>query len=346
MVTARAAGGTVRAGSPRPGSPGGAGPEPGAGPGHELVGHSPAIRRLREVVRRVAPTRSSVLILGETGVGKEVVARSLHAQSGQRAGPFVAINCAAVPEHLIESEMFGCEAGAYTGASRPRAGWMEQADGGTLFLDELAEMPPRMQAKLLRVLQDGLVTRLGGERPRRVDVRLLAATAREPHADIAGGRLRADLYYRLCVVEIRVPPLRERKEDLLPLCRHFLGHELRKGSLRDVGVDAWEIFEAYPWPGNIRELQNVLRHGVALALAEDGPLLAPEHLPERMRGPVPDPVEGPSRPLDLAAAVRRVRSRYVTEALRRTDGNRSEAARLLGVSRRCLYDLLAEGEDP
>ena len=231
-----------------------------AGVASLLLGDSLAMRRIREQIRLCASTPGRVLITGETGTGKEVVARSIHAQSERRSGPWVAVNCAAVPSELIESELFGHEKGAFTGALRNRRGKFEQADGGTLFLDEIGDMPPHMQAKLLRVLEEGEVERVGGDRRMRVDVRVLSATNRDLRADIANGRFREDLFHRLNVVPIHIPPLRDRREDVPILVTHFIDTLSKLAGLRAVTLDASLVarLQQHRWPGNVREVRNTV----------------------------------------------------------------------------------------
>ena len=310
----------------------------------ELVGASRTMAELRQMIELVAPTASTVLITGETGTGKEVAARRIHALSERPDGPFVAVNCAALPESLIESELFGYERGAFTGAAGARPGYFEEAGGGTLFLDEVSELPPALQPKLLRAVQEREVRRLGATRSVRVDVRVVAATNADLACAVRQGRFRPDLYYRLCIIELRLPPLRERKEDIPQLCEHFLERcVVRTGSpLRRVSAAAAEAMDAYPWPGNVRELENVIERAMVLARLDDGDAVLPRHLPAEMRphGPAAEPPPGCA--LDLPGAVRRVRRHYLAEALRLSGGNKVEAARILGISRRGLYDLLAE----
>jgi len=226
----------------------------------ELLGQSPCMMRLREEIARAAPSEGRILILGENGVGKEVVARLIHDHSLRRDRPFVKVNSAAIPRDLIESELFGHEAGAFTGATRPRKGKLESADGGTLFLDEIGDMSPEVQARLLRVLATGELERVGGSRPISFDVRLITATNQDLAREIREGRFREDLYHRVAVIPIRVPPLRERGEDILLLARHFLG-SFTAGYRRqppEFAADAEEVLQRYPWPGNVRELRNLM----------------------------------------------------------------------------------------
>ncbi len=297
-------------------------------------------------VGRVASSETTVLVTGESGTGKEVVSRLIHDGSPRRDSPFVAINCAALPEQLLESELFGHEKGAFTGAVATKIGRLEQAAGGTLFLDEIGEMSPLVQAKLLRVLEERTFQRLGGTRAIRADVRVIAATNRDLEAAIGEGRFREDLYYRLAVFEIRVPPLRERPEDIELLAQAFLEDLGRTMGRPAAGIsrDAREWLLSYPWPGNIRELRNAIERAILLC---DGGLITKEHFPTAIvrRGPA-RVIEGgrlaelsatlPAAGVDLAAMDRR----YVEEALRRARGNKSKAARLLGLSRSQLYSRL------
>ncbi len=242
--------------------------EPGASP--EFIAHAPAMREILDVARQVASTRANVLITGESGTGKEVVAKTLHALSERADKPFVAVSCAALPETLLESELFGHEKGAFTGADQAKIGRFEAADGGTLFLDEIGEIPLGMQVKLLRVLQEREFERLGASRPTRVDVRLVAATNRDLAVAVQEGVFRLDLMYRLQVIQIELPPLRERREDVLPLANHFLtryGAENGRAAL-PLSVEAEEALLRYPWPGNVRELENMMERAMVLAPRE------------------------------------------------------------------------------
>jgi len=338
---------TLQAGAEETGA--GAGDVPPRG-WDRLVGNAPSIRRVREIGQRVAGVPVTVLLLGESGTGKEVVAQSIHESSPRASGPFVAVNCAAIPDDLLEAELFGCEAGAFTGAMQARRGWFEAAQGGTMLLDEVTGLTLHHQAKLLRALSERVMRPLGGHRAIPLDVRFIAATSCDPRRATRDGRLRPDLYYRLGVVEIALPPLRERREDVLALALHFLAtlRPTLHHPFHSISAGALEAMEAYAWPGNVRELENTVERAVILALPGDGDALLPRHLPDEIRlaaGP-PEPVPAPASPLDLAAAVRRVRHRYLAEALRAARGNRAQAARLLGISRRALYDLLRETSAP
>ena len=335
---------------PYPASRGARVPAPPSPPVPDLVGSSPHILELRRMIDLVAPTATTVLITGETGTGKEVAARRIHARSERADRPFVAVNCAALPENLIESELFGYERGAFTGAAGSRRGYFEEADTGTLFLDEVADLPVPLQPKLLRALQEREVRRLGATRSVRVDVRVVAASNGDLASAVREGRFRPDLYYRLRVIELHLPALRERKEDLPPLCEHFMGRYIpvTHSPLRRVSPAAVEVMDRYAWPGNVRELENVIERALVLARLDDGDTLRPHHLPEELRGDAPPAGAPPAdeRALDLPGAVRRVRGHYLAEALRLSGGNKVEAARLLGISRRGLYDLLAESAHP
>jgi two-component system response regulator AtoC len=293
----------------------------------QLVAHSRAMQRVLEILRAVAATDATVLLLGESGTGKEVVARALHQASLRGGGPFVPVNCAAIPETLLEAELFGHERGAFTGADRRRTGLLQEADGGTVFLDEVADMPPTLQAKVLRVLQDKAVRPVGGRELVQLDFRVVAAT----NADLAGrvreGRFREDLYYRLAVVPVQLPSLRERPEDIPVLARHFLdAHAAAVGKALagfDPEVVAWLV--AHPWPGNVRELENTIARGVALAA---GPVLT---LAEVRPLPGLSPAGSSRRP-----TLAQLETRYVQEVLAEVGGDRRAAARILGISLRTL----------
>ncbi|HEV2425119.1 MAG TPA: sigma-54 dependent transcriptional regulator [Terriglobia bacterium] len=310
----------------------------------EILGGSPAMRELREVIGRVAPTPATVLITGETGTGKELVARAIHKCSPRASKPFVPVNCAAFTETLLESELFGHEKGAFTGADRARQGLFEAAHEGTLFLDEVAEMSPAAQAKLLRVLTDGQVLRIGTTRPRQVDVRLLAATHRDLRKRAAEGLFREDLFYRLAVVPIAISPLRERPEDLSGLCDFFLGQVALELKLprRSLTPAALEKLRRYEFPGNVRELRNLIERASILSDSEQ---IRPEAFPVspggRQSGPGTDSTEsGPASWLDLLPPVDNLRAfltsvekGVILRALDAAGGAQAEAARHLGLSR-------------
>lgn len=249
-----------------------------------FIAESPAMREIMEMVTQVADSRATVLVTGESGTGKEVVARMIHSLSGRSANPFVAISCAALPETLLESELFGHEKGAFTGADSAKAGRFELADTGTLFLDEVGDIPMPIQIKLLRVLQEREFERLGSTKPTRVDVRLVTATNRDLQEAVDDGTFRLDLLYRLQVVEVHLPPLRERKEDIRPLCEHFLAkYSAENGrGLATVSAEALELLHRYEWPGNVRELENTMERATVMARPEEVELLV-QHLPQKMR---------------------------------------------------------------
>src|SRR3954452_17869293 len=253
-----------------------------AGTADALVGRCPAMQEVYKAIGRVAPQEVTVLILGESGTGKELIARAIYHYSDRAKGPFLAINCAAIPETLLESELFGHEKGAFTGADRKRIGKFEQASGGTLFLDEIGDMTPLTQTKILRVLQGQEFERVGGNEPIKADVRVIAATNRDLEKMIAEGTFRGDLYYRLNVYTIKLPALRERGDDLPLLAEHFVrrfARELRK-EVRGVAPESVELLRRYPWPGNVRELQSVLKQAL---LQTTGPVVLPEFLPAAVR---------------------------------------------------------------
>jgi len=307
----------------------------------EFIGVGPRMQALYELVQQVAPARSSVFIVGETGTGKELVARALH-QASDRDGLFVPINCAAIPADLLESELFGHRKGAFTGATRDRIGKCELASGGTLFLDEITEMPPSLQAKLLRVLQEGTVERLGAHAPVQVDLRIVAATNRDPQQAVDEGVLRADLYFRLNVVRIDVPLLRERPEDIPLLAEHFLtkyAAELGRPAPRLAG-EALERLQAYHWPGNVRELENLMERAAVLCRGGE---VTSALLPADVTQAAATPLTAAATPLDerqslaMRPQVEGLEMTLIREALRRTDDNKAAAARLLEISERALW---------
>ena len=309
-----------------------------ADPDELLVGSSAALAEVKRVTERVAETPATVLITGESGTGKELVARRLHLLSERRERPFVKINCAAIPEGLLESELFGHEKGAFTGAATRKPGRFELADRGTLFLDEIGEMPLSAQPKLLRAIQENRFYRVGGTTTVEVDVRLVAATNRDLEREVREGGFREDLFYRLNVVPVRLPPLRERREDIPDLVARFA--ERSSARLRDAPVTfsdaALEVLRARPWPGNIRELENAVERAVLLA---EGPLIRPDDLPAEYRDTRgAPPCGGETAPLKarVRSATRRIEREAILEALARTEGNVTQAARDLGLSRRGL----------
>jgi DNA-binding NtrC family response regulator len=297
-----------------------------------LIGASKAMEAVFDLIRRVAATDINVLVTGESGTGKELVAKAIHYNSARRRSPFVPINCAGIPETLLESELFGHVRGAFTGATVSRRGLIEEARGGTLFLDEIAEMPMLLQAKLLRVLDDKEVRPLGSNRPSVVDFRIVAATNKDPRNRVAAGAFREDLFFRLNVAGIVLPPLRERGDDLRLLTRHFIKkHATAQGrSVSRVDRDALALLEAYGWPGNVRELENAVERGVAFARSDT---IGPDDLPAYLHAK-------PESALDLGAArpttLKELQERYIARILKETGGDRDAAARILGVHPRTL----------
>jgi DNA-binding NtrC family response regulator len=299
---------------------------------YRLVGSSPRMQRVMQLIEKIAPTESTVLIRGSSGTGKELVARAVHANGPRRDRPMVTINCAALQETLLESELFGHEKGAFTGATQAKPGLVEVAEGGTLFIDEVAEMAPGLQAKLLRVLEDGHFRRVGSTQERHADVRVIAATNKDLDVEQKGGRFREDLYYRLNVVTIPLPALKERREDIPELVGHFLA--TRQIGPRRLRVDpaALQALVRYDWPGNIRELANVLERAQILA---EGDTITLDDLPEGLV--VGEALDAPNND---PGHLREVERRHVLDVLRQHKGNKVHAARALGISRRALYRLL------
>ncbi|MEW9900021.1 sigma-54 dependent transcriptional regulator [Chitinivorax sp. PXF-14] len=316
----------------------------------DLIAADPRTIELLALARRVAASEATVLLSGESGVGKEVYARYLHRHSTRSAGPFVAINCAAIPEQLLESTLFGHEKGAFTGAAQAHAGKFEQAEGGTLLLDEVSEMPLPLQAKLLRVLQERQLERVGGSKTIPLNIRVVATTNRDMHAEVAAGRFREDLYYRLNVFPLAIPALRERPSDIVPLARHLLRRYASRDGRASMQFSsaAEQRLAAYGWTGNVRELENVVQRALILA---PGHLIEPEHLYLPATSPVPMasvPVETAPPPED-DADIRTLEKRHILETLAAVNGVRKLAAERLGISERTLrYKLQQfreEGED-
>ena len=298
----------------------------------ELIGESASLRRLKEEIARVAPTDARVLITGESGTGKELIARAIHRRSARADSRLVEVNCAAIPEELIESELFGHVRGSFTGASEDRRGKFEEADGATLFLDEVGDMSARTQAKVLRALQEGRFTRVGGTRPIESDARILSATNKNLPSEIRAGRFREDLYFRLAVVPLDVPPLRDRFEDLSTLCRHFLEVASQRLGRRPkpLSAAALDALRAYRWPGNIRELKNLIER---LMILSPHPEIGVEDLPAEFR-----PEDGAVAPdAPLREARDDFERRYILAALRRFRGNVTRAAETLQIERSNLY---------
>ncbi|MCB9746427.1 MAG: sigma-54-dependent Fis family transcriptional regulator [Alphaproteobacteria bacterium] len=301
-----------------------------------FIGRSPAVQRLLQTVRKVAAYPSTVLITGESGTGKELLAKGLHALSDRAERPFVAINCGAIPENLLESELFGHVRGAFTGAVRERAGLFEQADGGTLLLDELGELPSALQVKLLRALEESSVRRVGSNRELGVDVRVIAATSRDLAEEVAAGRFRGDLFYRLDVVHLRVPPLRERSEDIPTLVEHFVsGFNARLGKrVRAVAPEAMRALVEAPWPGNVRQLENAIERAVLLAESDT---LRLGDLPPRVgQGGVESGPVSVEEELSIKRRTAALERELIAKALERSGGNRSQAARVLEISYKAL----------
>jgi DNA-binding NtrC family response regulator len=298
---------------------------------YRLVGSGPRMQRVLQLIEKVAPTDATVLIRGASGTGKELVARALHANSARRDRPMVTINCAALQETLLESELFGHEKGSFTGATQTKPGLVEVAEGGTLFIDEIAEMAAGLQAKLLRVLEDGHFRRVGSTQERHADVRVIAATNKDLTAEQKAGRFREDLYYRLNVVTIILPSLRERPEDIPELIEHFLSTRQVGPNRRHLAPEALKALCKYEWPGNIRELANVLERAQILA---EGDTITLDDLPDTVA------VAAPAAPSTDPTHLDEVERRHVLEVLRQHHGNKVHAARALGISRRALYRLL------
>ncbi len=320
---------------------------------HGMVGRCPAMLTLFQQIRQIARADGPVLILGESGTGKELVARAIHAEGGSSSGPFLAVNCAGIPEHLLESEFFGHEAGAFTGAVKARQGIFAEAEGGTLLLDEISEMPPALQAKLLRMLQDGKLRPVGSNRERQVDVRILAATNRNIEELVGAGEFREDLFYRLETFSLHVPPLRERGTDLDLLTGMFLLQYTSAAKKRIEGLmpRTGELLARYRFPGNVRELRNAIERAVVFCHERE---IRPEHLPPRILKDVRDgasPSNGmPQTGLRIndgsLPTLEDVERRYIRHVLKQVDGNKRQAASILGIGRRTLYRRLEEmGEE-
>lgn len=318
----------------------------------DFVSESPVMQQFMDLARRVVASDSSLLLLGETGVGKERLARAIHAESARSGGPFVGVNCAALPETLLESELFGHERGAFTGATRTRRGYFELAQGGTVFLDEIAEMPHHLQAKLLRVLEERAIQRLGGEAVLPINVRLMAATNRDLEAEVAAGRFRADLYYRLAVVTLRLPSLRERREDIPGLVASYLDHfgAVLGGRALSITPRALAALVGYDWPGNVRELINIVERTTLIA---PGEIIDLADLPDGVSAAVPSPPdERPAFAADVPSwrgrtlpevrdeLLARFHREYLGQVLAAHGGRIGDSARAAGVTERTLYALM------
>ncbi|TMQ67433.1 MAG: sigma-54-dependent Fis family transcriptional regulator [Candidatus Eisenbacteria bacterium] len=301
-----------------------------------LVSRSLAMRRLHDLIEQVAPSSASVLITGESGSGKDFVAQTLHDLSGRSRAPFIAVNCPAIPEALLESELFGHERGAFTGALADRPGLFEHAAGGTLFLDEITEMSPGLQAKLLRVLETRRYRRVGGREERLADLRIVAATNRDPERSVSDGRLREDLYYRLNVFQLAVPPLRERREDIAPLAARFIAHFAGQNGrpVEGLSSEALAALEHFDWPGNVRELRNAIERAVVLAR---GPSIELADLPQQIARPVVVIERGASLVVEPLEEVER---KAILGTLQRFAQNKTRAARALGISLKTLHNKL------
>jgi two-component system response regulator AtoC len=314
-----------------------------------LIGKSPRFVECLKMVGRVATTDLPVLITGESGTGKEVVARAIHLRSKRVGRPFVAVNCGAIPVELIESELFGHAKGSFTGADRERSGLWEDADGGSIFLDEITETSLLFQVKLLRALQEGEIRRVGSNRSQKVDVRVIAATNRRIEDEVAQGRFRQDLMYRLNAVTIELPPLRERRQDIVLLAKHFITSSgLQADAPREFSQDAIDLLEGYDWPGNVRELENAVLH--AVSLSDD--TIYPEHLPARIRDSKPRPntgilpLNGDTEADRKWVTLAEMEAEYVTRVLKHTGNNKQAASRILDIDRKTLTRIASRNSDP
>jgi len=303
-----------------------------------IIGKSPALVRVMDLVAKIAPTRSTVLLTGESGTGKEIIAEALHFASTREDQPLVKVNCGALNESLLESELFGHEKGAFTGAFQQRLGRFESADRGTIFLDEIGEMSPGMQVKMLRVLQDGSLERVGSSRSIRVDVRILAATNRNLEAEVKAGRFREDLFYRLNVISIEIPPLRERREDIPLLTNYFLTKygELNNKKIQGFSLDVLRVLTGYHWPGNVRELENVIERAVSLCQTST---IEPSDLPPRIISSLPAAVEQITIP--IGSSLEEVEQWVIEKTLMKTKGDKKLTARMLGISLSSLYNKIS-----
>ena len=306
-----------------------------------LVGTSEAMQKVYDLIDRVAPTNATALLVGESGTGKELAARTLHRLSRRRREPFLPVNCGAVAPNLIESELFGHEKGAFTGADRQHQGVFERADGGTLFLDEITEMPLELQVKLLRVLETGSFRRVGGRESVEADVRLIASTNRVPEEAVRAGEFREDLYYRLNVFPIRLPPLRNRRGDIRLLTRHFLdGLNRSEGTEKHIRKESLEVLESHTWPGNVRELENVVRRAYILADDVIEPDNLPTYLTDKTAAPLPE--TGPRLQVPLGSSIEEAEKRLIQATLAELEDDKKKAAEILGISLKTLYNRLKQ----
>ncbi|MCE5312176.1 MAG: sigma-54 dependent transcriptional regulator [Nitrospiraceae bacterium] len=310
-----------------------------------MIGNSNVIKNIKELVSKVANTDSTVLILGESGTGKELIAKTIHLKSQRNNKPFIPVNCGAIPVDLLESELFGHEKGAFTGAVASRTGRFELADGGTIFLDEIAEMPPILQVKLLRVLQEKSFERVGGTKTVHSDARIMAATNKDLEQEVKAGRFREDLFYRLNVIPVNIPPLRRRKDDIQALCSFFVSKHAERFGREPVTFsdDAMNVLLAYEWPGNVRELENIIER---LLVLKDDNVVTPFDLPERMTGkkipdlpPIDDEDVNPFvSGIDLNSAIEEYEKRLILHALELNSGVKSQAAKYLNLNRTTLIE--------
>ncbi|MBC7386418.1 MAG: sigma-54-dependent Fis family transcriptional regulator [Cryobacterium sp.] len=310
--------------------------------GQDFIGESPATKEVLSMVDKVAPTLATVLILGESGTGKELIAKRIHQRSSRAKSPYVTVNCAALQESLLESELFGHEKGSFTGAVQTKIGLCEVADGGTLFLDEIGEMTPQIQTKMLRFLQEGEFYRVGGKKPIRVNVRIVSATNRDLAEEVKSGRFREDLYYRLNTIALKVPPLRSRKEDIASLCDYFIKNSRFGGASHVKRIDprVMTVFENYSWPGNIRELQNTIER---LKILADGPEIKLEDIPQGMRAPKDFKNTGDSA---IGTPLEEVEKGHILRTLAYHQGNKTKTAGVLGITIKTLYNKLHRYDSP
>jgi DNA-binding NtrC family response regulator len=314
---------------------------------HNMVGQSEAMSRVFDLIHKVADSNSTVLIMGESGTGKELIAHAIHYHSDRRDGPLIPVNCAAIPEELLESELFGHERGAFTHAIRSRPGRFEQADGGTIFLDEISEMSPNLQVKILRVLQEHAFERIGGVKTLRVDIRVIAATNQDLEGLVARQKFRQDLYYRLNVIPIKVPPLRDRRDDIPLLVQHFLEEMSRRRQRprKRLTPGVLELLCRHDWPGNVRELENLVER---LVILTEGEVIDLADLPEKFQAatPVASLEELPGEGLDLNAALQSLERRLIFQALQKSNWVKSQAARLLRLNRTTLLEKMKKQHIP